>query len=186
MPEHSGFPWVARFPGSTSVNDLEEVFRSAVNRFTEALRTAGATLSVTSTYRPPERAYLMHWSWMIVKQNQDPQTIPAMAGVDIQWWHGNLPASRVGAQDMVTGYGIDGLDVAPALVSRHTKREAIDLAVTWSGTLKVKRADGTEANITSTPRDSTNADLIAVGATYDVIHFLTPAQDKNHWSIDGH
>jgi hypothetical protein len=186
MAELSGSVWVARFPGTNSVDDLEATFQANVRKFMAALEAGSATLDAVSTYRPPERAYLMHWSWMIVKQGQDPQTVPPMAGVDIQWWHGSQPASLAGAQAMVTGYGIGSLGVAPALSSRHTERKAIDLAVTWDGTLKVKNADGTETSITSTPRDSTNADLIAVGGTYNVVHFLTPANDKNHWSTDGH
>jgi hypothetical protein len=40
-------------------------------------------------------------------------------------------------------------------------------------------------NIDSTPRDSSNAELIAVSKTYGVIHFINVAKDKIHWSTDG-
>jgi hypothetical protein len=130
----------------------------------------------------------MHWSWMIVKKGYDPRKVPKKQGVDIVWWHGDQATSRQKAQEMVNGFGINKLKVAPALQSRHTQGKAIDMQVTWKGTLHVKRGDkdGTIATISSTPRDSTNADLIAVGKTYGVIHFHKVAKDKVHWSTDGH
>ncbi len=97
--ELSGGAWVAKFPGGRSVEDLENTFRANVKAFQGAFSAAGASIIVVSTCRPRERAYLMHWSWMIVKQN---------------------------------------------------------------------------------------ADLIAVGATYNVIHFGDAQKDRTHWSTDGH
>jgi hypothetical protein len=184
--ELSGRAWVAKFPGGRSVEDLESTFRANVKAFQGALSAAGASIQVVSTYRPRERAYLMHWSWMIVKQNYDAKTVPAMGGVDINWWHGDATTSKKKAQEMVDGYGIGRLGVVPALRSRHTERKAIDMQVTWNGTLKVKQSDGTIVSIASIPRDSTNADLIAAGATYNVIHFADAQKDRTHWSTDGH
>ena len=184
--ELSGAAWVAKFPGSKAIADLEDDFEAKVTAFHGMLGTAGATTTITSTLRPKERAFLMHWSWKIVKDGQDPQMIPTMAGVDINWWHGDLTTSKAKAQEMVNGYGINGLGVAPALNSRHTEGKAIDMQVTWSGNLSVTKKDGTAVTISSTPRDSTNVDLITVAATYGVIHFTNVAADKVHWSTDGH
>jgi hypothetical protein len=36
------------------------------------------------------------------------------------------------------------------------------------------------------PRNGDNTELIAVGATYAVIHFVTAGADRVHWSTDGH
>ena len=69
----SGAHWVTQFPGSSQDANLEPGFRLNVQEFKKALQAAGATTRTTSTYRPPERAYLMHWSWMIVKMGVDPQ-----------------------------------------------------------------------------------------------------------------
>jgi hypothetical protein len=184
--ELSGKAWVAKFPTSTSVSDLESDFKSKVEEFQKALTDAGASQTIEATKRPKERAYLMHWSWKIVKDGQDPQAVPAMTGVDIEWWHGDLANSKAGAEEMVNGYGIQNLGVAPALNSRHIEGKAIDLAVTWNGNLKIKQKDGSEKTISTTPRTSENADLIAIGKTYGLIHFDPPAKDKNHWSTDGH
>jgi hypothetical protein len=86
---------------------------------------------------------------------------------------------------MVDGYGTGRLKVAPSLTSRHVEGKAIDMQITWSGTLEIKKKDGKSVKITSAPRDSTNADLIAVGKTYGVIHFHDVQKDKVHWSTDG-
>jgi hypothetical protein len=182
----SGAAWVARFPSSKSVSDLDNDFKSKVEEFQKALTDAGASYDIKATKRPEERAFLMHWSWKIAKAGQDPKQVPSMEGVEIEWWHGDLAKSKAAAEAMVDGYEIKKLGVAPALNSRHREGKAIDLAVTWSGNLKIKQKDGIEKTISTTPRTSENADLIAVGKTYGLIHFNPPAKDKNHWSTDGH
>jgi hypothetical protein len=83
----SGAQWAGQFPTSTSLTDLEAGFRASLGRFLTALTAAGASYSVSATLRPPERAYLMHWSWRIAREHYDPRQVPAMAGVDIQWAH---------------------------------------------------------------------------------------------------
>lgn len=183
--EPSGRAWVSRFPGSRSVSDLEPDFCLKVEAFIAALREAGATVEINSTYRPPERAYLMHWAWKIGAAGADAQSVPAKSGVDIEWWHGSAEASKTAAREMMSGYGIERLRVAPALSSRHTERKAIDMDVSWSGELSIKNADGTTRRIASTPRDGANAELIEVGAGYGAIHFSPPEKDKPHWSTDG-
>jgi hypothetical protein len=174
-----------RFPGSNQVIDLEPIFRNNVNRFLAALRVAKALLKISSTFRPPERAYLMHWSWKIARGIETGKNIPAKPGVNIIWWHGNQSDTKRAAQQMVNGYGIGHLGVAPALNSRHTERKAIDMRISWNGTLLIKRANGQMVAITTPPKDGTNAQLIDVGKTYNVIHFLNVMKDAPHWSTDG-
>lgn len=183
--EVSGAVWVGRFPGSTSVSDLEPVFRSNVSRFLAALGTAGAALRINSTFRPPERAYMMHFAWRIVRGQVAPRDVPAFPGVAINWDHGDAAASLRGAQAMVDGFGLGHLRVAPARNSRHTERKAIDVKIAWNGTLTIRRADGSPVAIASEPRNGINPALMAVGATYNVIHFSRPASDVPHWSTDG-
>jgi len=183
--EKSGKAWVSKYPGSKRVEDLEPGFRPKVEEFIKAVKAAGANVRITSTLRPKQRAYLMHWSWRIARQGYDAHKVPALPGVDIDWWHGDQKASRQKAQEMVDGYGTAHLKVAPSLTSRHIQGKAIDMHITWKGTLAVKKKDGGTVKITSTPRDSTNADLIAVGKTYGVIHFINAQKDKPHWSTDG-
>ncbi|MDX2030038.1 MAG: hypothetical protein SF339_05175 [Blastocatellia bacterium] len=183
--ELSGKQWVARFPASREIDTLEPAFRANVARFLEALKQARVAIRISSTLRPPERAYLMHWSWKIVRGVVTGETIPPRPGVDIVWWHGNPEATRQAAREMVDGYGIGGLGVAPALASRHLEGKAIDMSLSWSGPLTIKRADGSPVTIASLPADGTNAQLIEVGKTYNVIHFINVMKDKPHWSTDG-
>jgi hypothetical protein len=183
--ELSGSVWVSRFPTSVSLNDLDATFKENITNFQSALKEAGASYTTHATKRPKERAYLMHWSWRIVKENYNAKSVPELEGVNIEWWHGDQAKSKQAAQEMVNGYEIGNLGTKPALNSRHIQGKAIDMSVTWSGNLTIKRADGTKVVISSTPRDATNPDLIAVGATYGAIHYSPAAKDKNHWSTDG-
>jgi hypothetical protein len=198
MPE-SGAAWVAQFPTSNKVADLEPTFQPKVTAFLSALAAAGAHVSISATLRPPQRAYMMHYSWSIVKQHLNPATIPAYvptagapAPVDIQWVHADAsgnpdPAgSTAGALAMVQGYGIAGLGVPPALSSRHMTAQAIDMDISWTGSLTINNASGNAVTIASVPRSGINPDLIKLGATYGVIHLLEVMADQPHWSTDGH
>lgn len=189
--EPSGSIWVSRFPGSASVSPLASPFKESVTSFLAALRAAGATVTISATLRPPERAYMMHWSWRITKKSYDPQTVPAMLGVNILWAHVvngvySEADSRAGAADMVAGFGMERLKTAPALTSNHITGNAIDMNVSWAGNLTIAKADGTSVTIQSEPRDGMNTDLHAVGAGYGVIKFVGGAADIPHWSSDGH
>lgn len=181
----SGKKWINRFKGSTSVLDLAVDFRKKVQNFIEALMNANAKIVINATFRPPERAYLMHWSWKIVKKDFDPQKIPLNDKVNIEWWHGNLNNSIKGAQEMVTGFQIGHLKTAPALNSRHTEGNAIDMEITWQKTLKILDVNNKENLIETTPQNHTNKQLIDVAKTFGVYHFIPIANDKVHWSTDG-
>jgi hypothetical protein len=182
----SGPSWVSQFPTSRSVDDLVEPFRTSVRQFLDALRAAGATVSVADTLRSPNRAYLMHFSFSIAREGLDPASVPARAGVDIQWVHPDAPgvpratASRDAAEQMVQGYGIV---FRPALGSRHTEGRAIDMSIAWIGDLVIAKADGTTVTVTSAPRSGDNASLQQVGSSYGVIKLTS---DPPHWSTDGH
>ncbi|MGO8377708.1 hypothetical protein ACC745_18625 [Rhizobium ruizarguesonis] len=178
----SGANWVSQFPGSTSTSDLNTTFRPGVDSFISAMRSAGATVSVGTTLRPAERAYLMHYSWRIAKKDIDPANVPALAGVDIEWVHGTLEASRKAAQDMVDGYQIVA---KPAYPTKHSDGAAIDMTISWTGTLAIVDNSGTSISITTTPCTGMNPDLAVVGATYAVIK-ATFSGDPPHWSDDGH
>lgn len=182
----SGLQWVSQYPTSTSLTDLAPGFRQSAQNFINALNNAGAQVHIEATYRPPERAYLMHWAWMIDKEQYDPRLVPAMAGVNIQWAHldadGRYDAqrSKAAAKAMVLGYGIVH---QPALQSRHTARGAVDMGISWQGVLHVIKANGQVVHIASGPKNGNNQALWAVGASYGVIKL---ASDPPHWSDNGH
>jgi len=195
MSEPSGVQWCARFPTSKSTADLAPPFRDAVLAFLSQLGDSHANVSIQATLRPPQRAYLMHWAWGIARglpKNMcrpgdvpnrpiDPATVGAMAGVDIDWTHGGDPvAAKAAAAKMVQTYG---MAAAAALNGRHIEGHAIDMNISWSGTLAIRDFNGQTHNIASTPRDGTNTELNAVGKTFGVIKLLKI--DPPHWSIDG-
>src|SRR6266404_3526539 len=88
MPrEPSGIVWVDRFPTSKSTDTLVDDFRQKCDAFLAALGDAGAAITINATLRPPERAYLMHWSFVLNAGEVEPTDVPAQAGVEIDWVH---------------------------------------------------------------------------------------------------
>ena len=80
--ELSGPAWVQRFPGSKSPDDLRGNFKTAVQAFLKALSDAGVSVTIRATFRPPERAYLMHYAWAIAHGEISPRDVPpAVTGV---------------------------------------------------------------------------------------------------------
>jgi hypothetical protein len=181
----SGSDWVNKFPTSKDVNDLISPFRENVEDFIAALKDAGAEIDVSATYRPKERAYLMHYAFRIAREGLNPVDVPPMEGVDIDWVHRkangqvDLHASKDAAEDMVNAYGIV---YRPALSSMHTARLAIDMTITWDGTLSIKNEQGKTVKITSGPKTGQNSKLVEVGKSFGVIKLLS---DPPHWSSNG-
>lgn len=184
--ELSGAQWVARFPDAGTTSTLSNDFRPGCEAFIAAMRAAGASVTISSTRRPAERAWLMHHSWRVHKKTLNPDNVPAKAGVNIDWVHRkadgtmDLTASRRAATAMVNGYDIA---FQPAINSRHTQGLAIDMTISWTGKLNIKNKSGAVVTISSTPRNGANTELRKVGKTFGVTKHPT---DPPHWSTDGH
>ncbi len=175
----SGPEWVKQYTASTSLEDLSFPFRQYAQEFETALQAAGATIEVANTYRPPERAHLMHFCVLVANRSIAPANVPPFAGVEIDWAHYTNDLAVWWADKMATAYDIA---YPPALRSNHTIGRAIDWYVEWKGTLKVKDIDGNIVEI-GEPRNSFDNDkLWDVGATYGV--YKLPS-DPPHWSLDG-
>ncbi len=181
MAEVSGPAWCAKFPTSAKLDDLLPDFGDGCRAFISAMKKGGATVSIGATYRPVERAYLMHWCCMIGQSGQDPASVPKMAGVDIDWTHkGNRTAAKAAALAMMAKYEIQ---FPAALVSRHTQKRAIDMTIAWTGTLTITDFDGVTRKISAAPRNGSNPALIEAGKSFGVIKLVS---DPPHWSDDGH
>jgi D-alanyl-D-alanine dipeptidase len=172
--ELSGAQWCARFAGSADIADLVEPFRTNVNTFFGAIYAAGGTTTISATYRPPERAHLMHYSAKLANGDIRAASIPAKTGVNIEWVHPTEDRSIAAAAAMTAGYSIV---YPPALSSKHTRRTAID--VTIHNMIGKMIINATEATVTI----SRLADLNPVGASFGVIKLVS---DRPHWSDDGH
>jgi hypothetical protein len=185
MSEQSGTIWCGRFPTSYSTDDLIEPFRTRAEDFIDALKEGGVKLTISATLRPPERAYLMHWAWMIAHELVLAGDVPPMPGVDIDWIH-RAPtgepdhiASVEAAQHMVEEYNIA---YQPSLTSRHTKGRAIDMTLTWYGGVQIIDRHGGNWRV-GAPYTGLNSSIIEVGKTFGVYKLLS---DPPHWSDDGH
>ena len=172
--QESGPLWVTRFPTSTSVDDLQPAFRENVQRFIRAITDAGGFVNIIATFRPAERAYLMHYSSKIARAEIAADEVPAMIGVDIDWVHETPAASQRAASAMVSSFNIV---YPPALVSRHTARAAIDMSITGVVGKKIRNSTGEAVEIKAL------SDLNALGAKYGVYKLES---DPPHWSDNGH
>jgi hypothetical protein len=182
-PPLSGADWwhanQARFPSSSDVADLASPFREQVKAFLKALSAAGADVTIAATRRNAIRAELMRDSWQVAQGTLAPAAVPPIPGVSIRWDHGDPARSRAAAQAMV-----DLFDIAyePALTSRHIQGRAIDMTISWAGTLRIKDKAGRAHSLGAPRTGDANPELHAVGASYGVIKLLS---DPPHWSDDG-
>jgi hypothetical protein len=182
--------WVNRYaPTSDRVDDLDFRFRPKVMEFIEALRTAKANVEVKHTRRTPQAAYLWHWAWKIAERRCAPKDAGPYSKSspvpNIQWDHGNLAKSIKGALEMVNGFKLSVPKKStrpPAEDSRHVPGLAIDMNITWTGTIKVQKKDGSFVNVKSGGFIDNNKELIEVGKSYGVIKL---SRDDVHWSDDG-
>lgn len=95
MPENSGVAWCYRFRVGPEISLLSGEFGPKVREFVDALREAGASVQINSTLRPPQRQYLMHWSWRIARERYwfhaaRPCTYNGR-GMPSTWWPSEVP-----------------------------------------------------------------------------------------------
>ncbi|CDH44798.1 hypothetical protein [Candidatus Contendibacter odensensis] len=137
------------------------------------------------TKRDKKTAYLFHWSWRIALGKCQPTDPLDEPGVPIQWDHDNLAASKQGAQKMVNGFNLavpPKSTNAPSLNSRHISGKAIDMYITWNGSITIKKKDGSSIAVTFMDNPNANTQLHQVGASYGVKKLAT---DAPHWSDTG-
>ena len=180
MAEPSGAQWCARFPPSKSLDDLLPDFADRVRAFLSQLSHAGASVSIADTWRPPQRAYLMHWCCMVGGSGQDPHGVPPLQGVNIDWTcGGSIANARTAARAMMAGYAIQ---FPAALESRHTQRRAIDMTIHVPAGAVIAPS-GAAAVTFREAADGLDPRVIAIGKSYRVIKLPS---DPPHWSDDGH
>lgn len=176
----SGADWETEFPTSSSVDDLVPAFKDRVSLFIAALKEGGAKVRIAATFRPKERAYLMHYCCKIGNGELSADKVPPMTGVNIEWVHrdtkGDIDTAttRAAACAMMQAYVIR---YPAALDSRHTQRRAIDMTITGYRGKTIKDANSKDVEIAD--EDS----LYALGKTYGVMKLVS---DQPHWSDDGH
>lgn len=179
--EKSGTQWVSRYMGSTSLDDCASGFREDAKAFVDAMRSGGISVSIAATYRPINRAYLMHYAAAISRGEANISNIPKKEGVLIDWAHldasgkPNPQAAKKAAQAMVNAYGIGGNPVA--LNSNHTNGTAMDIHISNYNGKSIKHADDSINKVNSF------SDLVRAGASWGIRWF--GSGDKVHWSRSG-
>lgn len=86
---------------------------------------------------------------------------------------------------MVDALSMRRLRTKPALRSQHNLGLAIDMAISWQGTVAVKDATGNMVQMETAPHTGMYRQLIAVGATYGVKKYCGGGRDVPHWSNTG-
>ncbi|HVX84046.1 MAG TPA: hypothetical protein VH253_04445 [Phycisphaerae bacterium] len=184
---YSGKAWVdwanIHAKNSQSLDDLDNDFKPKAQAFIKALEDAGADVTISATRRDAKRAYLFHWSWLIALRKITAKHAEKKAGVPIIWDHGNDADSIRGAQEMVHGFHLSTKSkFPPNLNSNHIRGLAVDMDITWDGTLDVKTKDGKTVSVPFMTNVDKNTKLHAVGATYGVKKLVS---DPPHWSSSG-
>jgi hypothetical protein len=186
----SGSFWVdwanSNAQDSKSLDDLADPFKTNVKNFIQALQDAGATVDVENTLRSDKRAYLFHWSWLIGLGKADPSEPAPRPDIEIEWDHGDPAQTMAGAKEMIEGFCLavpPACTNAPSLHSNHISGNAVDMKISWTGTINVKTKDGSEESIDFMADVDKNTKLQSIGASYGVKKLAT---DSPHWSVDGH
>jgi hypothetical protein len=197
--ELSGPQWEARFQEikDHSLGGLGSAFGASIGEFKAAMEKAGIKVGVIDTLRSEERAYLMHWSFLIGYRGTAASEADAdrLEKVKIRWEHPDPAESVKAAKELFGKFGIDpNLQDAPGRHSNHIKGMAVDMTTTWDkDSITILDAKNQEVSITTAPHSGMNPKLWEVGKTYGVWHYGTwsndmskPSHDRNHWSVDGH
>jgi len=169
----SGTYWVKQFMPSTSLDDLKGDFKDNAKKFVKELENKGYSIKINTTYRPHERIYLMYYAWLIAHKSIEPEKVPPMDGVRINWVHPTREASIKAAQEMIGpsskgGYGmIKNTSIDP--ISNHAKGTAMDIEISKNGKL-LKDKDGLK-------------EAIEIGSKYNVKWY--GSGDYVHWSVTG-
>ena len=194
--EPSGRKWVSRFLSSSKVTDLKQPFQGNAASFIAALEAAGVTVTINTTWRPPQRSYLMYYAREVSRGRLAPDKVPKFQPkngdkpVNIDWAHrdgkgkADLVKARKAAAAMDAAYAAAGA-IGKPYQSNHNGANAIDMRLTpaWGIGKTVVDANGKSRKVAS------KRDIIDVGATYKVLHWNYAGAKKKvddpHWSATG-
>jgi hypothetical protein len=74
------------------------------------------------------------------------------------------------------------ITVAPSLTTNHIPDKAIDMEITWSDTIKIKKKNGEKVSVVFMVNVNGNKILHQIGASYGVKKHI---KDAPHWSFNG-
>jgi uncharacterized protein YcbK (DUF882 family) len=177
----SGAHWVEKYKTEPTLDLLKDPFKGHISAFIEMLRSNRSRVAISATYRAPERAWLMHWAWMVARGKITYSKLNSISNpqkIDIVWDHGDEASSREAARAMVSGYHMAHV---AALSSRHTEGRAVDITIRRLP--EILKIDKKEWPI-GVARADANEALWFIGEHLFSVKKL--ATDPPHWSDDGH
>lgn len=183
----SGADWVGiadacGWVNSTEFSALDARWGPRAEAFVLGLRAAGAPVHVEAGLRHPNRACLMHFAWGVARGTCTPARANAACrerGIDIEWDHGNLAASRAAAQALVSAFG---LVRQASLKSNHIRGLAIDIEIS-SLPARITLNGRTYTARRGASGPAAAASVAPIGRDMGVIWF--GAGDYVHWSHNG-
>jgi hypothetical protein len=183
----SGAHWRAQatangWANSTDFADLESSFGANAETFVSGLRNAGATVTVSAGLRHPKRAKLMHYAWKVAHGAITPAAATSAcnaAGINIEWDHGELVASKAAAQALCDSFR---LIACASLTSNHMSGEAIDMRIT--NVPETLTINGTEYQADMAAGGEADEDKVDhIGRELGVLWY--GSGDWVHWSVTG-
>jgi hypothetical protein len=180
-PARDGDPpspnWTARYRnpadeagmlGALSARSESAAFAGRIEVLLAALREAGASVSLNSTVRSPERGYLMWGAFLLSRCETEPELEAAIAlleernaewqrNVPIEWRHrAGWRETREAAREMADTYQVVYASEDGARASDHYTGSAVDLtAVALPRELILRAPDGTRRRFDLSASDET-------------------------------
>jgi hypothetical protein len=199
----SGAHWKAiadsRWGGATpNMTELDSGFATDLQAFIDMLAANSITAELTAGFRPKQRSYLFKYSLDVWKGRIAPKDVPAFDDVDIVWDHGDLAASKKGAEDLAKKFGLVGVAAHP---SNHNFGTAADMKMDFTQntdnkityelkgktvTRKIKVSDEARKGHSASGKSISNIggrELSKAGADFGVKRALD--NDIVHWSRSG-
>jgi hypothetical protein len=180
------------------ISALESGFAADLEKFLAMLTANGIGHEITAGLRPPERSYLFKYSLDVTNGRIAPKDVPAMAGVDIIWDHGDDAKSKKAAGELADKFGLVGIAAHP---SNHNSGKAVDMKLDFSGnaantltytvgtktvTRTIKTDDEARKGVKAKGKVISgigSRELSLAGADFDVKRALD--NDIVHWSRSG-
>ena len=177
----SSLPWVSKTQMHKSTDELVGPFKTHVKAFIALLEANGATVKISATLRPMDRAEHMHWASWIAWKKIKPSEAEDQQKTGIIWDHGDDAKSIQAAKEMCSKAGYD-IAFPAALNSNHTRGLAIDMTITGLPETITGLPGKKSARIGTEPAETNTALHDLAWKYYKIRKHPT---DPPHWSPNG-
>ena len=174
------------FINSKKLEDLKGNFKTVATDVIGGLRTAGASITVTATFRHPMRAATMYYA----RYYNENKTKANKAQEVFKQYGISMSATAAGAKAALSAFGVANGGKAPVgLYSNHREGHAVDMKITKlpasfkAGGVTIKTG-GNKGGVTSNAQALNNAIKNSSSNIKDSFKWYG-ASDNVHWSLTG-